>query len=153
MVVRFEPSVPNFEALLIACIGFAREPMPFILVYENLYRSDTPTLFAYITKSAKIIQGGICFDKQYSFTDGRAPGHLDNLSVFAFAFTFLFLHRTPGLFLNHTLDVVIMRLQSDIAETGIYPLLVIGREFGYDIDFGVPDVTHVFGSPAVMSLA
>ncbi len=46
-----------------------------------------------------------------------------------------------------------MRLQSDIAETGIYSLLVIGREFGYDIDFGVPDVTHVFGSPAVMSLA
>ena len=37
--------------------------------------------------------------------------------------------------------------------TRIYPLLVIGREFGNDIDFGVPDVTHVFGSPAVMSLA
>ena len=46
-----------------------------------------------------------------------------------------------------------MRLQTDIAEVRIYPLLVIGREFGNDINFGVPDVTHVFGSPAVMSLA
>ena len=153
VIVRLEPSATDFETLLIACIGFAREPMPFILVHENLYRSDTPTLFAYNTKSAKIIQGGIRLDKQYTFTDGRTSCYLDNLSVLAFPFTFLLLHGTPGLFLDHPFDVVIMRLQSDIAETGIYPLLVIGREFGYDIDFGVPDVTHVFGSPAVMSLA
>ena len=104
-------------------------------------------------KNGKIIQGGIYFDKQYPFTDRRTTCYFNNLSVLAFALTFLLLHGTPCLFLDHTLDIVIMCLQTDIAEVRIYPLLVIGREFGNDIDFGVPNVTHVFGSPAVMSLA
>ena len=153
MIVRLEPSATDFETFLIACIGFAREPMPFILVHENLHRCDSPTLVTFITKSAKITQSGVSLDKQYTLTDGRTTCHFDNLSVLAFPFTFLFLHGTSGLFLDHAFDVVIMRLQTDIAEVRIYPLLVIGREFGNDIDFGVADITHVFGSPAVMSLA
>ena len=34
----------------------------------------------------------------------------------------------------------------------VYPLLVAGGEFGYDVDSGLTDIAHVFGSPAVMSL-
>ena len=51
------------------------------------------------------------------------------------------------------LDVVIVRLQVGIAEAGIYPLLIIGSEFGHDVDFGLADIAHILGSPSVMSLA
>nr|WP_227461798.1 hypothetical protein [Odoribacter sp. OF09-27XD] len=44
-----------------------------------------------------------------------------------------------------------MRLQVRVAEAGIYPLLVVGREFGNDVDFGLADVTHILGSSSVMS--
>lgn len=46
-----------------------------------------------------------------------------------------------------------MRPQIRTAEVGIYPLLVIGGEFRNDIDSGLSDVAHIFGSPSVVSLA
>ena len=84
---------------------------------------------------------------------GRASRNLDYFAVLAFAFPFLFLHGTSGLFLYYLSDIVIMRPQIRTAEVGIYPLFVIGGEFRNDIDSGLSDVAHVFGSPSVMSLA
>jgi len=46
-----------------------------------------------------------------------------------------------------------MSSQFGSAEVGIYPLFVVGGEFGNDIDSGLPDVTHIFGSPSVVYLA
>ena len=48
---------------------------------------------------------------------------------------------------------LVMCPQVGSAEVGIYPPLVIGREFGHDVDFGLADVTHVLGCSPVMSLA
>ena len=53
----------------------------------------------------------------------------------------------------HAFDVLIVRLQFGIAEIRIYPLFVIGCEFWHDVDFGLADVAHIFGSPPIMSLA
>ena len=75
------------------------------------------------------------------------------LAVLAFALPFLFLHGTSGLFLDHLLDIVIMSSQFGSAEVGIYPLFVIGGKFGNDIDSGLPDITHILGSPSVVCLA
>ena len=46
-----------------------------------------------------------------------------------------------------------MRPQIRTAEVGIYPLFVIGGEFRNDIDSGLSDITHILGSPPVVSLA
>ena len=62
-------------------------------------------------------------------------------------------HGTTCLFLDHLLDVVIVRLQVGIAEAGIYPLLIIGSEFGHNVNLGLADITHVLGTPSIMSLA
>jgi len=51
------------------------------------------------------------------------------------------------------LDIVIMSSQFGSAEVGIYPLFVIGGKFGNDIDSGLPDITHILGSPSVVCLA
>ena len=90
-------------------------------------------------------------DEQHTLTDWRASRHLSYLSVLALAFTFPFLHGTTGLFLDHPFDVVIVRLQVGIAEAGVYPLLIIGSEFGHDVNFGLADITHVLGCSPVMS--
>ena len=66
-------------------------------------------------------------------------------------FTLLLLHRTACLFLDHPLDVVIVRLQVGIAEARAYPLLVTGSQFGYDVDLRLADIAHVLGSSPVMS--
>ena len=55
------------------------------------------------------------------------------------------------LFLDHPLDVVIVRLQVGIAEARVYPLLVTGSQFGYDVDLRLADIAHIFGSSPVMS--
>ena len=34
-----------------------------------------------------------------------------------------------------------------------YTHLVIGGKFGNDIDSGLPDITHILGSPSVVCLA
>ena len=65
----------------------------------------------------------------------------------------LFLHGTACLFFDHAFDVLIVRLQFGTAEIRIYPLFVISRKFGHDVDFGLADVAHILGSPPVMSLA
>ena len=46
-----------------------------------------------------------------------------------------------------------MSLQFGSAEVGVYPLFVIGGKFGNDIDSGLPDITHILGSPSVVRLA
>ena len=51
------------------------------------------------------------------------------------------------------IDIVIMSSQFGSAEVGIYPLFVIGGKFGNDIDSGLPDITHILGSPSVVCLA
>ena len=84
---------------------------------------------------------------------GRASRNLDYFAVLAFAFPFLFLHGTSGLFLYYLFDIGIMHPQIRAAEVGIYSLLVIGGEFRNYIDSGLSDVAHVFGSPPVVSLA
>ena len=39
------------------------------------------------------------------------------------------------------------------AEARVYPLLVIGSQFGYNVDSGLADIAHVLGSSPVMSPA
>ena len=63
------------------------------------------------------------------------------------------LHGTTCLFLYHPFDVVVVRLQVWAAEVRVYPLLVVSREFGHNVDFGFTDITHIFGSPSIVSLA
>jgi hypothetical protein len=46
-----------------------------------------------------------------------------------------------------------MSSQFGSAEVGIYPLFVIGGKFGNDIDSGLPDITHILGSPSIVCLA
>ena len=56
-------------------------------------------------------------------------------------------------FSDHLLDIVIMSSQFGSAEVGIYPLLVIGSQFGYNVDSGLADIAHILGSSPVMSPA
>ena len=79
--------------------------------------------------------------------------HFYNLSILSLALTLLFLHRSSGLFLDHPFDAVIVRLQVRTAEARVYPLLVIGSQFGYNVDSGLADIAHVLGSSPVMSPA
>ena len=74
-------------------------------------------------------------------------------AVLSFAFTLFLLHGTTCLFLYHPFDVVVVRLQVWAAEVRVYPLLVVSREFGHNVDFGFTDITHIFGSPSIVSLA
>ena len=98
-------------------------------------------------------QCGVWSDEQHTFTDWRTPCHFDYFSVLAFAFTFFLLHGTSGLFLDHLLNLVIMSSKFGSAEVVIFPLFVVGGKFGNDIDSGLPDVTHILGSPSVVRLA
>ena len=54
---------------------------------------------------------------------------------------------------DHPFDIVVVRLQFGSAEVRVYPLFVVGRKFGHNIDFGHPDVSHILGSPSVVCLA
>lgn len=127
--------------------------MSFIFVQEDLERSDAPALSAFLAKLAHVCQCGVRSDEQHTLTDGRASCHFDDFPVLGFALTFFLLHGTTCLLLDHPFDVVVMCPQVGSAEVGVYPPLVIGREFGHDVDFGLADVTHVLGYSPVMSLA
>ncbi|EFB92430.1 hypothetical protein HMPREF0648_1598 [Prevotella bivia JCVIHMP010] len=152
MIVRLEPSVPDFEAFPVFRFRLTVQPMPFILVQEDLQRCDSPASLTLLTEFTHVCQCGVRPDKQHSFTYGGASRNLDYFTVLAFAFTLLFLHGTSGLFLYHLSDIVIMHPQIRTAEVGIYPLLIIGGEFWNHIGSGLSDVAHVFGSPPVVSL-
>ena len=153
MVIRLEPPFAYLETLPVLWCRLTIQPMPLVLVQEDLQRCNAPAFLAFFTEFTHICQSGVRPDEQYSLTDGRTSRHLDNLTVLPFAFTLLFLHGTACLFLDHALDVLIVRLQFGIAEIGIYPLFIISCKFGHDVDFGLADVAHIFGSPPVMSLA
>ena len=126
MIVRLEPSVPNLEAFLVFRFRLTVQPMPFVLVQEDLQRCDSPPSLTLFTEVTYVCQCGVRPDKQHTFTYGGASRNFDYLAVLAFAFPFLFLHGTSGLFLYHISDIVIMRPQIRTAEVGIYPLLVVG---------------------------
>ena len=118
---------------------------------EDLEGSDAPASPALLAKLANICQCRVRSDEQHALTDWRASSHLGNFPVLAFAFTLLLLHRTACLFLDHPLDVVIVRLQIGITEARVYPLLVTGSQFGHDVDLRLADIAHVLGSSPVMS--
>jgi hypothetical protein len=153
VIIRLEPLSSNLETLPVFGFGLSAQPMSFIFVQEDLQRSNTPALFALLAKFTHICQCGVWPDEQYTFTDWRTSCHFDYFAVLAFAFTLFLLHGTTCLFLDHAFDVIIVRPQVGSAEAGIYPLFVVDREFRNDIDFGLADVTHILGSPTVMSLA
>ena len=153
MVIRLEPSFADFETLPVFRFRLTVQPMPFVLVQEDLERSDAPASPALLAKLAYICQCRVRSDEQHALTDWRASRHLGNFPVLAFAFTLLLLHRTTCLFLDHTFDVVIVRLQVGIAEARVYPLLVTGSQFGHDVDLRLADIAHVLGSSPVMSPA
>ena len=153
MVIWLEPFFAHLETFFVFLGGLSAQPMPLVFVQEDLERCDAPTSLAFLAKLVHVCQCRVRSDEQHALTDWRASRHLDYLSVLSLAFTLLFLHGTTCLFLDHLLDVVIVRLQVGIAEAGIYPLLIIGSEFGHDVDFGLADIAHILGSPSVMSLA
>ena len=153
MVIRLEPFFPDLETFLVLCIRLSVHPMPFIFVQEELKRSDAPTSLAFLAKFLHVCQCGVWFDEQHTLTDGWASCHFDNLAVLSFAFTLFLLHGTTCLFLYHPFDVVVVRLQVGVAEVPVYPLIVVSGEFRHDVDFGCTDITHILGSPSVMSLA
>lgn len=128
MVIRLEPSFADFETLPIPGFGLSAKLVPLILVQEDLERSDAPASLALLAKLAYICQCRVRSDEQHALTDWRASRQLGDFSVPAFAFTLLLLHRTSCLFLDHPLDVVIVRLQVGIAEAWVYPLFVIRGE-------------------------
>ena len=99
-----------------------------------------------LVKLAHICQCRVRSDKQHALTDWRAFRHLGDLPVLSFLFMLLLLHRTVCLFLDHPLDVVIVRLQVGIAEARGYSLLVTGSQLGHDVDLRLADITHVLGS-------
>ena len=134
-------------------LGLPAQPMPLVLVQEDLERCDAPASLAFLAKFLHVCQCRVRSDEQHALTDWRTSRHFDDFPVLPFAFTFLLLHGTTGLFLDHPLDVVIVRLQFGVAKVGVYPLLVIGSEFGYDVNFGFADIAHVLGCSSVMSLA
>ena len=153
MVIRFEPPFAYLETLPVLRSRLSVQPMPLVLVQEDLKRCDAPTPLALLAKPTHIRQRSIRSDEQYTLTDGRASRHLDNFSVLPFALTLLFLHGTACLFFDHAFDVLIVRLQFGTAEIRIYPLFIIGCKFGHDVDFGLADIAYILGSPPVMSLA
>lgn len=151
MVIRFEPSFADFETLPVFRFRLTAKPMSLVLVQEDLEGSDAPASPALLAKLANICQCRVRSDEQHALTDWRASSHLGNFPVLAFAFTLLLLHRTACLFLDHPLDVVIVRLQIGITEARVYPLLVTGSQFGHDVDLRLADIAHVLGSSPVMS--
>ena len=153
MIVRLEPFFADLETLPVLRGRLSAQPMPLVFMQEDLERCDAPASLAFLAKFLHVCQCRVRSDEQHALTDWRASSHLGYLSVLSLAFTFLFLHGTTCLFLDHPLDVVIVRLQVGIAEAGIYPLLIIGSEFGHDVDFGLADIAHILGSSPVMSLA
>ena len=70
MIVRLEPSVPDLEAFPVFRFRLTVQPMPFILVQEDLQRCDAPASLTLFTEFAYISQCGIRSDEQYSFTNG-----------------------------------------------------------------------------------
>jgi len=153
MVIRLEPSFADFENLPVFHFRLTVQPVPLVLVQEDLERSDSPTSLALLAKLTYICQCRVRSDEQHALTDWRASRHLGDFPVPAFAFTLLLLHRTSCLFLDHSLDVVIVRLQVGVAEARVYPLLVTGSQFGHDVDLRLADIAHVLGSSPVMSPA
>src|SRR5699024_9589915 len=90
MIVRLEPSVPDLETFLVFRFRLTVQPMPFILVQEDLQRCDSPASLTFLTEFTHVCQCGVRPDKQHSFTYGGASRNLDCLAVLAFAFPFLF---------------------------------------------------------------
>ena len=70
MVIRFEPLAIDLETLLVLSFGLSAQPMPLVLVQEDLKRSDALTLLAFLTKLAHICQCGVRSDEQDTLTDG-----------------------------------------------------------------------------------
>ena len=153
MIIWLEPFFTYLETFLVLCIRLSVQPMPFIFVQEDLKRSDAPASLAFFAKFLYVCQCGVRFDEQHTLTDRRASCHFYDFSVLPFALTLFLLHGTTCLLLYHPFDVVVVRLQIRIAEVRVYPLLVVGREFGHNVDSGLSDITHILGSPPVVSLA
>ena len=105
MIIRFEPSFAYLETLPIFGFGVSAQPMPLVLVQEDLKRSDAPTLLALLTKFLHVCQCGVRFDEQHTLTDGRASRHFYDFSVLPFAFTLFLLHKDEGHWLNGQPDV------------------------------------------------
>ena len=153
MIIRLKPLFTDLETLPIPGFGLSTKPVSLVLMQEDLERCNTPASLALLTKLSYICQCCIWSDEQYSLTDWRTSSHFYNLSILSLALTLLFLHRSSGLFLDHPFDAVIVRLQVRTAEARVYPLLVIGSQFGYNVDSGLADIAHVLGSSPVMSPA
>ncbi|TGY56114.1 hypothetical protein E5342_12935 [Parabacteroides distasonis] len=153
MIIRLEPFSTHLETLLVFCVRFSTQPMPLILMQEYLEWRDAPASLALFAKFTHISQCGFRSDEQYTLTNGGTSCHLDYFTIFSFAFPLFFLHGTSGLFLDHPFDIVVVRLQFGSAEVRVYPLFVVGRKFGHNIDFGHPDVSYILGSPSVVCLA
>ena len=94
MVIRFEPPFAYLETLHVLRVRLSAQPMPFVLVQEDLKRCNAPSFLALFAKPTHICQSGVRSDEQDSLTDGRASSNLDNLAVLPFALTLLFLHGT-----------------------------------------------------------
>ena len=108
-----------------------------------------PSVFGTLHQFAYICQCGVRSDKQYSFTDGEHPATLIIFRSFLLRSRFPAWHVRsfpwPSAWYCHNEFAV------RVAEVGIYPLFVIGGKFGNDIDSGLADITHVFGSSPVVS--
>lgn len=82
MVIRLEPFFTYLEALLVLYIRLSVQPMPLVLMQEDLKRSDAPTLLALLTKFLHVCQCGVRFDEQHTLTDGRASRHFYDFPFF-----------------------------------------------------------------------
>ena len=153
MVIRLEPLFTDLETLPIPGFGLSTKPVSLVLVQENLEGGDSPSFLTLFTEFTHVCQCRIRSDKQYPLTNWRASSYFYNLPIISFAFTLLFLHCSSGLFLDHLFYVFIVYLQVRTAEAGIYPLLVIRSQFGYDVDLRLAYIAHILGSSPVMSPA
>ena len=70
MVIRLEPSFTDLETLFVLCIRLSVQPMPLVLVQEDLKRSDAPASLTFLAKFLHVCQCGVRFDKQNTLTNG-----------------------------------------------------------------------------------
>ena len=63
MIIRFEPSFAYLETLPIFGFGVSAQPMPLVLVQEDLKRCDAPTPLALLAEFTHVSQCGVRSDE------------------------------------------------------------------------------------------
>ena len=63
VVIRLEPLFSYLETLLVLHFRLSAQPMPLVLVQENLKRCDAPASLALLAKFLHVCQCGIRFDE------------------------------------------------------------------------------------------